>query len=65
MIYLEAGSGALNPVPLNIVNTVRASVNIPIIVGGGITNLNIAELYFQAGADIVVMGTSIEQGLFD
>ena len=65
MIYLEAGSGALNPVPLSVVKTISSSVNIPIIVGGGIKKLNVANSYFQAGADIVVMGTSIEEGLFN
>lgn len=63
MIYLEAGSGALNPVPLNVVNVISSSVKIPIIVGGGIKNLDDAEHYFQAGANVVVIGTSIEQGL--
>ncbi len=36
MIYLEAGSGATNPVPADIIRSVRQNISIPLAVGGGI-----------------------------
>ncbi len=60
LIYLEAGSGAKNAVPLEIVSLVSKNISIPLIVGGGIKSLsNIAKAY-QAGADLVVIGTAFE-----
>lgn len=37
MIYLEAGSGAQEPVPPGIIKAVRENVTVPLAVGGGIT----------------------------
>jgi len=50
MIYLEAGSGAPNPVPDAMIKQVRSCVDIPIIVGGGIRDAS------TASADIIVTG---------
>ncbi len=63
-IYLEAGSGALQPVPLKTVNLVAEKLGVPIIVGGGIRTREEIEKYFAVGADIVVVGTAFEQGEF-
>jgi phosphoglycerol geranylgeranyltransferase len=61
MIYLEAGSGALCPVPLNIIGAVSESVSIPLAVGGGIkTKEEVAEI-FNAGADLVILGNGCEK----
>lgn len=60
LLYLEAGSGALEPVKSTIVSEVKQNINIPLIVGGGIqTPQQICALY-QAGADIIVVGTAFE-----
>lgn len=61
MIYLEAGSGAARPVSANVVAAVRAAVDLPIIVGGGLRTADAAKKVFEAGADIVVVGTAFEQ----
>lgn len=61
MIYLEAGSGAANPVNPDIVRAVRASVSVPIIVGGGLRSADAIRSAFSAGADLVVVGTAFEQ----
>jgi phosphoglycerol geranylgeranyltransferase len=61
MIYLEAGSGATRPVPVNIVKAVRENVLIPIAVGGGIKNNNEVEEIFSAGADMIILGNSCEK----
>ena len=60
LIYLEAGSGAKNHVPLEMVQFVSKNISVPLIVGGGIKNLSKIEEIFKAGADIVVIGTAFE-----
>lgn len=64
LIYLEAGSGALNPVDPEIISEVKAAVKLPLIVGGGIRNKGQLEAAYNAGADLVVVGTAFEQGQF-
>ncbi len=60
-VYLEAGSGATLPVPKGMIKEVKNNIDIPLIVGGGIKDANSIEIAFNAGADIVVIGTAIEQ----
>ncbi|MBK9391855.1 MAG: geranylgeranylglyceryl/heptaprenylglyceryl phosphate synthase [Bacteroidetes bacterium] len=61
MIYLEAGSGASGTVPLEIINSVRQNVTVPVAVGGGIKNKEqISEIY-NAGADIIILGNGCEK----
>ena len=60
MIYLEAGSGAANPVPVDIVRTVRENISIPLAVGGGIKNAKDVEEFFKAGANLIVLGNGVE-----
>jgi phosphoglycerol geranylgeranyltransferase len=61
MIYLEAGSGATNPVPLNVISAVRESVSIPLAIGGGIRNEKEVEEAFKAGADLIILGNGCEK----
>ena len=61
MVYLEAGSGALNPVSSEIVSAVKRDIGIPLIVGGGIKSEVQKEAAYNAGADMVVMGTIFEE----
>jgi len=60
MIYLEAGSGADNPVPVEMVSIVSKVISIPIIVGGGIKTPQQAEERVRAGAKIIVTGNYFE-----
>lgn len=60
-VYLEAGSGAKKPVPTKMVKKVRETVDSTIIVGGGIRTLEEAKERVEAGADIIVTGTIIEE----
>lgn len=60
LIYLEAGSGANKNVPTEMINYVSKNISVPLIVGGGIRSLSKIEEIFQAGADIVVIGTAFE-----
>jgi putative glycerol-1-phosphate prenyltransferase len=60
MIYLEGGSGAITPVPAEIIRAVRENITIPVVVGGGLrTPKQILEAYL-AGADLVVLGNGVE-----
>ncbi len=59
-VYLEAGSGAPRPVPIEHISLVRRSTRLKIIVGGGIRGREEAFKAAAAGADIVVTGTIIE-----
>lgn len=59
--YLEAGSGAPIPVSDEMIAAVKKSIDIPLIVGGGITDAKTAKQKVKAGADIVVTGTKLEQ----
>ena len=62
-IYLEAGSGADKPVPVEMVSAVKKAVgkNTKIIVGGGIRDGITAKERVKAGADMIVTGTIVEQ----
>jgi len=61
MIYLEAGSGATNPVPVNLVKSVRENISVPLAVGGGIKNKSEIEEFFNAGADLIILGNGCEK----
>lgn len=60
LVYLEAGSGAPEPVPSEMIAAVKKSINVPLLVGGGIRDVKTAEQVRMAGADIVVTGTVVE-----
>lgn len=60
-IYLEAGSGANNSIQYDLIKGVKESINIPLIVGGGIKTPENVKDAINAGADIIVVGTAIEK----
>lgn len=60
LIFLDAGSGAQNPVPAPIITAVRQVVEIPIIVGGGLNTPEKIMTALEAGADMIVVGNEIE-----
>ncbi len=61
MLYTDAGSGADRAVPLEIISAVTHSVDIPLIVGGGLTSPSLVDAACHAGAKFIVVGTAIEQ----
>jgi putative glycerol-1-phosphate prenyltransferase len=61
LIYLEGGSGADHSVPVEIISAVHKTVNIPIIVGGGIITPEVAVDKVAAGATFVVTGNVLEK----
>ncbi len=64
-VYLEAGSGADGRVTQQMIAQVKKVYDGTLIVGGGITSPEAAQLASRAGADIVVVGTMLESGNFD
>lgn len=65
LIYLEAGSGAEIPVSEELISEVKAALDIPLIVGGGIRSSARLEKAWQAGADMAVVGTAFEIDQFE
>ena len=61
LIYLEAGSGAKNPVNSNLIAKVKENINIPLFVGGGIKSREQLQTAYQSGADLVIIGTAFEE----
>ena len=61
LIYIEAGSGAKTPVSIDTIRAVRQAIDLPLIVGGGITSEEQMLAAFSAGANIVVIGNHFEQ----
>jgi len=63
LVYLEAGSGAGKTVPDEMIKMVKSILDIPIIVGGGITDGETAYAKVKAGADFVVVGNAFQKNL--
>src|SRR5690606_29972948 len=63
-VYLEAGNGAAQPIPAGMIRAVKREISIPLIVGGGIRTAVDARRVRQAGADIVITGTVIENAVY-
>ena len=62
LIYLEAGSGG-NRIPPEIIKMVSRVLSVPLIAGGGVQTKEDAVTFVEAGADIIVMGTFLENNL--
>jgi phosphoglycerol geranylgeranyltransferase len=60
-VYLEAGSGAKSPVPLEMIKLVKSKIQVPLVVGGGIRDGETAKAVVDAGADIIVTGNLVEE----
>ena len=61
LMYLDAGSGAANPVSQSMIESVSQAVDIPLIVGGGIRSPQQAANNVISGADVVVVGNALEK----
>ncbi len=61
MIYMDAGSGAMNPISTSMIDAVSSAIDIPLIVGGGIRTPEKAYENVKAGADVIVVGDAIEK----
>jgi len=61
LIFMDAGSGASMTVPEDMIRFVKDSIDIPLLIGGGITSAEKAKSILDAGADIIVVGNSFEK----
>ena len=60
VIYMDGGSGAQKTISSEMINLVAKTVDIPLIIGGGIRSVENAKRIFQAGADLIVVGNAAE-----
>lgn len=60
-IYMDAGSGAKNPISAAMINGVSKNIDIPLIIGGGIRTAEKAVENLKAGADVIVIGNAVEE----
>ncbi|GAO29111.1 geranylgeranylglyceryl/heptaprenylglyceryl phosphate synthase [Geofilum rubicundum] len=61
MIYMDAGSGARNPISAKTIQAVKKALTIPLMIGGGITSVHQLTSAYEAGADLVVVGNVLEK----
>lgn len=61
LIYLEAGSGSCQVIKRDIITRVKKNISVPLVVGGGIKTRDDIKYIFEAGADIIVVGSAIEE----
>lgn len=61
VIYMDAGSGAQNPISTSMIAEVKSQITGPLFIGGGIRTPEQAMATCKAGADIVVVGNAIEK----
>ena len=61
LIFMDGGSGAKHPISEEMIKAVKQSINIPLIIGGGINSSQKVISNCKAGADIIVVGDAIEK----
>lgn len=61
LIYMDAGSGAEKEISAKMITSVRKTINVPLIVGGGINTARKAITALEAGADMIVIGNALEK----
>ena len=63
-IYFDCGSGSINKISLELINYISKNIQIPIIVGGGITSREDAIKYSNNGASFIVIGNALENNIY-
>jgi phosphoglycerol geranylgeranyltransferase len=61
LIYMDAGSGARQPIHGDMITAVSRQIEVPLVIGGGIKDPEKAYLNCKAGADLIVVGNAIEK----
>lgn len=61
VIYMDAGSGAKQPIPIDMIQRVSNTVDLPLIIGGGMREPAQVRAAWMAGADIAVVGNAFEE----
>jgi len=60
LIYMDAGSGAKRSISESMIEKVAQNICVPLIIGGGITEPEKADLNRKSGADLIVIGNAME-----
>jgi putative glycerol-1-phosphate prenyltransferase len=63
LIYMDAGSGAAQPITESMIKRVKGAISIPLVVGGGIRTPDQAVKACKAGADVIVVGNAVEKDI--
>ncbi len=61
LIFMDGGSGAINPISKEMITAVSKNISVPLIIGGGIRTPEKALENCKAGADVIVVGNAIEK----
>lgn len=61
VIYMDAGSGALHPISTDMISKVSQNIELPLIIGGGISTAERAIANCKAGAQVIVVGNATEK----
>jgi len=61
LIYMDSGSGAKRPITESMIEMVASHIEVPLIIGGGISDPEKAYRNCKVGADVIVVGNAIEK----
>ena len=61
LVFMDAGSGAKRPITEAMIEKVAQIIEVPLVIGGGITDPEKAYRNCKAGADVIVIGNAIEK----
>jgi putative glycerol-1-phosphate prenyltransferase len=61
LIYMDAGSGAKKSISEAMIEKVSKCIEVPLVVGGGISDPEKAYRNCKAGADLIIVGNAIEK----
>ncbi|MFO7978579.1 MAG: geranylgeranylglyceryl/heptaprenylglyceryl phosphate synthase [Bacteroidales bacterium] len=59
-IYMDAGSGAIYPIPTEMIRAVKQNISVPLIIGGGVRTAEDAAEIWEGGADVITVGNAAE-----
>jgi putative glycerol-1-phosphate prenyltransferase len=61
LIYMDAGSGALNAISYEMIAAVKQAISVPLLIGGGIKTPQQLKNAYSAGADMIIVGNILEK----
>jgi phosphoglycerol geranylgeranyltransferase len=61
LIFMDAGSGAKRAISESMIEQVSKIIEVPLVIGGGISDPEKAYRNCKAGADVIVIGNAIEK----
>lgn len=61
LTYIDGGSGAKKCISKEMIQTTKARISGPLIIGGGIRTPESAQEIYKAGADIIIIGNGAEK----